>query len=194
MEKGRAGDIGGVAVAGGNGYLELAPGPYMAAAAECWRRGDDGQPYLVWQDGFSHNAVMSGGLVHLVNRFFGSVTNSTAACGLFLHSATVGSNNGWANISTGVVSGHSANMPIVTFASNGTAMSQSASFGFTFSHAGTQTVSGCGLVFGTTNTIATNVAAASVVLYNYGTFSNGSRAVQSNDTLNVSQTITYVTA
>jgi hypothetical protein len=170
----------------GQGVAEFVDGPYMLADVEVLRPSGE-----VERARIEHNVVCSGGLVYLINRAFGSVTNSTAGLNLFPHFATVGSGNAWANISGSQVSGYSANIPTVTFASNGANVSQSASAQYTFSHAGTQTVSGLGLNFYTANTMATSATGG--LLYCYGTFSNGSRAVQSNDTLNATITISFGT-
>jgi hypothetical protein len=188
-EKGGAAEHAGAGIGGGNdGVVYLSPLQHMAAA-ECY-----GPSGLKWRAGYDENAVMTAGLAYVINHVFGSLAQSTVGAHLFLHYATVGSGNAWSNISNSQVSGYGNNVPNVTFASNGANMSQSASASYTFSHAGTQTVSGCGLHMYTTNTLSTNAATGNILMYAYGTFSNGSRAVQSNDTLNVTLTLTYITA
>lgn len=187
-EKAQAGERQGAAYGGGSGDFFMMPAPYMMADVEV-RHPDGG----VQSGRIEHNVVCSAGLVHLMNRFFGSVTNSTAGAHLFLHYATVGSGNAWPGISASQVSGYGNNVPLITFASNGTAVSQSASASYTFAHAGTQTVSGVGVHLYTANTLSTNAATAGVLMYCYGTFSNGSLAVQSNGTLNATITLSYGT-
>ena len=167
-----------------------AEAPFLKVDAVNWRQGANG-PYVAWQDGFEHNVVVNQGKGKLLNDVFGSATASTAGAFIFLHSAGTGSNSVWANISASQVHSYGANMPVVTFASTHTDGLGTAYTSYNFT-ASTQTVSGCGLVFYTSaSNCSTSITAGAAALYAYGTFTAGSRQVQSGDSLSVTLTVSF---
>lgn len=190
MERVKAVENAGAAVAAGRGDTFDAEAPYIKADAICWRQGENG-PVAAWRDGFEHNVVVNQGKGYLLNRVFGSLTSSSAGAFIFLHSAGTGTNSVWANISNSQVISYGANMPVVTFASTHTDGLGSGTVSYNFS-ASTQTVSGCGLVFYTSaSNCATSITAGAAALYAYGTFTAGSRQVQSGDSLSVTLSVSF---
>jgi hypothetical protein len=178
----------GMGVGGGGGE---AVSPFFAVDAECI--GPDG---VRWRDGFRHNVVVNVGAQWLLNHGFGNATASTLGPFLWPHSATVGSGNAWSDISASRILSFGNNVPYASFATNAAGAgtrSISTSQSMTF-NASTQTVSGLAYLWYTTNTLSTNGATADMNLYAYGTFSNGSRACQNNDTLNFTITLSLGTA
>ena len=176
----------GMAVCAGEGVA-----PYFMMDVEV-----HGPTGLRWRDGISHNIVVDRGAEYALNRVFGFETASTFGPYAMLHSATVASGNVWSQVSASRVISFGNNIPAVTFATNAAGngtRSVSQSFSYSF-NASTQTVSGCAFLFYTTNTMSTNFATADGLMYAYGTFSNGSRQVQLNDTLNATVTFSFGTA
>lgn len=181
----------GAGVGMGMGDSFAVPAPYFMAAVECL--SPEG---VRWVDGFQHNVVVDGGAEWLLNNAFGNATVSTVGPYLWPHSATVGSGNAWSNISASRVLSFGNNVPYCSFATNAAgaatrSISTSNSLSF---NASTQTISGLAIMFYTTNTMSTNGATADMRMYAYGTFSNGSRQVQNNDTINFTVTVSFGTA
>lgn len=137
------------------------------------------------------NVVVNQGAAHILNRFFGGLTKSSAGVFLQLHSATTASNHVWSDISGSQVASYGNTLPLLTFATNGVARSTSTSCSYGF-NAGTQTVSGACVQFYTTNTMSSNAATVDILHYSEGLFAN-SRQVINGDTLNVTLTVTYGT-
>jgi hypothetical protein len=198
-EKAGFGDRQGAAVARAvDENVEFIGVPRMAADFVCWAKDNNGNNYVVWEDRIPSNVVVNQGRQHVANRLFASATRSTAGCGLFLHSATLGSGNVWSGISASQVVSYGNSIPAVTFAETWTnasdtgtnSLSCSASYGF---NASTQTVSGCGIVFYTSASMGTNLASADARLYCYGTFTGGSQQVQNGNTLSATLTLSFVT-
>jgi hypothetical protein len=114
---------------------------------------------------------------------------------MFLHSASLATNNVWSQISASQVVSYGASMLPITFATTNTAagdagvasMSATGSFGF---NASTQTCSGAGFLFYTSASGGTNLATADARLYAYGTFA-ASQLVQSANTLSVTVTLSF---
>lgn len=163
--------------------------PFSMAVFECV--GADGK--VRWRETY-HNAVVNEGKKDLLNNYFGRT--GPAAYNTWymgLHSGTTTSTNqSFSTLSQSEVSayytaaGTSTWRAQVTFASNNAQASQSVSAAYIFTHAGTQTVQGA-FIAGS-NMSATN--ATNGLLYSVGLF-GASRAVLSNDTLNVSVTISF---
>ena len=186
-EQAKAADGYAAGVQGAGGQAFEVPVPYLAMDVACY--GPEG---LRWTNKIPHNVVVNQGRGYLLNRVFGSGTASSAGAGLFLHSASAGSNNVWADISASQVHSYGASMPALTFASTHTAGLATATASYNFT-ASTQTVSGAGLVMYTSASIATSITAGAAALYCYGTFT-GSRQVVSGDTLNVTVSLSLATA
>lgn len=157
--------------------------------------GYDGNPVPWDSPAVSHNVVVNQGAGHILNRLFGSLTKSTAGCFLQLHSATTASDHVWSNISASQVASYGNNLPQLTFNTNYTVRSASATAQYVFV-AGTQTVSGGCVQFYTTNTQSTNAATVDILQYSEGLFANSRQVIGqagASDTLNVSVTVTYGT-
>jgi len=175
-----------------NPGAEVVGAPRFTGDFECWDRGPDGAPVVLWREKFG-NVVTAQGRAHIINRLFGSGTASSAGMFLALHSATTASNNVWSQISGSQVISYGNNMPLITFLSktetsfSDVSFSASASYGFT---ASTQTVSGAAVLFYTTNTCSTNAAESQIRMYAYGTF-NASQQVQNGNTLSATVTVSY---
>ncbi len=126
---------------------------------------------------------MTAGKADLINKYFaGSAYTAAWYLGLkntvASNATDVLSNHGW-----GEVDGYGANRPAITFGTVGTgvnSVSQSASYGFT----GAATVAGAFICNAQATTSNTGV------LYSAGDFT-ASRAVVSNDTLNVTVTVSF---
>jgi hypothetical protein len=133
----------------------------------------------------AHNVVVTGGKNYLISRVFESTVVSSQAAGLFLHSASTGVSNAWANISASQVVSYGTAIPRVTFSNyNSGVATGSASYGFT---AGPQTVSGAGVIFYSATEMSTALSGTQPLLYAYGTFN--SRQVANSDTLNVTLSV-----
>lgn len=187
-EKVQATDVVAMAVAGGANVAEVVRAPGAAYDLVCWRNGPNG-PEQVWSQHIAHNVVVDQGKGQLFNRAFGFQTASTFGPYLALHSATTASNHVWSNISASQVVSYGANVPAFTFATsytNGSATA-TASYGFT---ASTQTVSGCAMLWHTTNTLSTNAATAGIAMYNNAQF-GASQQVQNGNTISVSGTFSF---
>ena len=180
---------GGQGMAGGE-QVKL-PTPYHGMAVDCWRPGPNGME-KVWHDGYTHNVVVSGALVHVINKVLGNATVSSNGPYIALHSASSAPDKAWSNISASQVGGYSASNLLCSFASNGTAVSQSNSVSISFT-AGTATVSGAALLWHTTNSMATNAASAGIMMQAIGQFAN-SRQVINGDVLSVTVTVSAQTA
>jgi hypothetical protein len=156
--------------------------PQMRAAFAC---GDSNG--IIWTAEQPHNVVVDLGKGHILNGRFGGLTSSSAGIFGFMHSATTNGTCAWSNISASEVISYGNNRPLVTFNTNyvSNSATATASFGFT---ASTQTVSGFGLMFYTTNTVSTNAATANILMYNLGQFA-ASQQVQNANTVTVSITL-----
>lgn len=175
---------------------EVIAAPRMIGEAACYGPGSDGKPEMLWSQGMS-NLVVNQGRALIQNRLFASWTSYNNAA-LFLHSAALGSNSVWTNISASQVVSYGNNIPIITFATSQTtagdsghnSISASASYAFT---ASTQTLSGAGILFYTTNTMSTNFASSDGRLYCYGSFT-ASQVVQNANTLSATITVSFSSA
>jgi len=188
-EKAKATDKFAMAMAGGNNVGEVIAAPSAAYDLVCWMPGPGGVPVQVWSQHVPRNVVVDQGKGQLFNRAFGFQTASTFGPYLALHSATTASNHVWSNISASQVVSYGANVPQFSFAttySNGSATA-TASFGFT---ASTQTISGCAILWHTTNTLSTNAATAGIAMYNNAQF-GASQQVQNGNTISVSGTLSF---
>lgn len=187
-EKLKLGDKTAAGVRAGKGEAEEYGAPGFQGTFRCMRQGPNG-PYVAWQDDWK-NVVVNQGKAFLLNRFFGTRSNSATNGGWFLalHSATTASNHSWADISASQVHSYGANTPLITFASDGTGVSTSVSATYGFS-ASTQTVSGAAVLWYTTNTMSTSVAGGNLTEYSEGQFAAGSRLVSSGDTLQVTLSV-----
>ena len=200
-EKAACGDNYEMAIAGPpskNYYegAEIIAAPRMIGEVACYGQGSDGKPEMLWSQGLS-NLVVNQGRALIQNRLFASWTSYGNAA-LFLHSAALGSNSVWTNISASQVISYGNNIPIITFATSQTtagdsghnSISASASYAFT---ASTQTLSGAGIAFYSTNTMSTNAASADIRLYCYGSFT-ASQVVQNANTLSATITVSFSSA
>lgn len=187
-----------VAVAAAAPSAEAVGPPKFYGDFRCYGKDDNGNVIEVWRQPFE-NVVVNQGRALILNRLFAGWTSYSQGVGLFLHGATIGSNNVWSQISASQISGYGASIPAITFATSQTAASDSghnfvtatATYGFTI--AGTQTVSGAGILFHTSASIATNAATADLRLYCYGTFP-AAQQVQSNNTLSATVSVSYQSA
>jgi hypothetical protein len=177
-----------VAAGGANFGLAL---PSVHAAMECWRPGPDG-PTVIWRDSFS-NVVVNQGRGHVINVLFGSGTASTKGAFVWLHSATTNSNHVWSDISGSRILSFGNNVPRITFATTYASGSATATCSYSF-NASTQTVSGGAILFYTTDTLSTNAATGDILEYSEAHFQAGSRAVQNNDSVSISVTLSNATA
>jgi hypothetical protein len=178
-------------VAAGSNFHEVAA-PAFHAEMECWRRDEDGRPYVAWTNEFD-NVVVDQGRGHVINVLFGSGTASTKGVFLWLHSATTASNHVWSNISASRILSFGNNVPQLTFATTYASGSATATCSYSF-NASTQTVSGGAILFYTTNTLSSNAATADILEYSEAPFAAGSRQVQNNDSLSISVTLSNATA
>jgi hypothetical protein len=196
-----AGDIAGAQ----DKYLAKVSGPDDTVGAPkfygnfvCYGKDADGAIKKEWEQPFE-NIVVNQGRALILNRLFANWTSYSNGIGVFLHGASIGSANVWSQISGSQISGYGANIPAVTFATSQTAagdaghnfVTATATYGFTI--AGTQTVSGAGILFHTSASLATNLASADCRLYCYGTFP-AAQQVQSNNTLSATISISYQSA
>jgi hypothetical protein len=178
-EKIKAADKVAAGIAGGNNGVEWVEAPWFAMSGEVLR--PNGEREAIYMP---HNVVVNVGKGYALNRIFGSLTASTAGAGLFLHSASATTSNAaWSNVSASQVHSYGNSMPAITFASTHAAGLATATASYSF-NASTQTVKGAGVVFYTSASIGTNANESQLALYAYGEFA-ASRQVQSNDTLNV---------
>ena len=176
---------------------EAVGAPRFIGDFECYAKDSRGEPYVVWKEPFQ-NLVVNQGRNYILNRLFASWTSYSNGALLFLHSASLGSNNVWSQISASQVASYGASIPAITFATTSTtagdagvnSMSASASYGFT---AGTQTCSGAGILFYSSASGATNLATADARLYCYGTFA-ASQQVQNGNTLSATITVSFSSA
>ena len=159
--------------------------------AACWEMGPDGQPRQVWHAGPVHNLVVQQGWAHAGNVLIAQTRGTTDGPFLYLHSANPNTSHQWSNLSNSNVGGYSANLLRLTFASNTTNGSWTATTNMSFSAAGT--ISGAGILFYTNTSCATNANATDVKVFNAATFS-ASQAVVSNNTLSVSVSLTATSA
>jgi hypothetical protein len=175
---------------GGAGCAVAPSGQFDMA---CWERGPDGMPRQVWSQR-AYNGVVQQGIAALGNVYLGGQRVTTNGPFWFLHSVSYNSTYNWAAISTAQVSGYSASLLTAAPAStNATAGSWTHTTNFVFTIAGTQTVSGAGFLFFSSASAATNAANSSdFKLYNIGTFT-AAQAVQSNNTLSVTATLSIGT-
>jgi hypothetical protein len=182
-----AAGIGAKAAAG-----EVVDAPYFAWDFAC--ADSNG---IKWTARIDHNSVVNQGRNLILNRLLASWTSYSNGALLFLHSASLATNNVWSQISASQVVSYGNSIPAITFSTQDTAasntgsapfMTATATYGF---NASTQTVSGCGVLFYSSASGGTNLATADARLYCYGTFSNGSRQVQNGDTLTVTQTVSF---
>ena len=158
----------------------------------CWETGPDGKPRKVWVER-AYNGVVREGLAMLGNIALGAQRVTTNGPYLVLHNASYNSTQAWSNLSNSQVSGYSAQwLPITISSTNATAGSWTATTAFTFTIAGTQTVSGAALCMYTATSAVTNPTAGDVKLYNIGTFS-AAQNVQSSNTLSVTVTLSIGT-
>jgi hypothetical protein len=198
-ERAGAGDKMAAQVAQGpSGPVEAVGAPRFVGDFECWGKDEKGEPVVVWKDRFE-NVVVNQGRQLIINRLFASWTSYDNAF-LFLHGASTGSANVWSNISASQISGYATQIPRVTFSTQSTLAGDvganthtaTASYGFTI--AGTQTVSGAGIIFYTNTSCATNFATTDGRMYCYGTFNGGAQNVQSNNTLSATLTVSFNSA
>lgn len=190
-EKAKAMDNAAVGLAARAGEAFVEAPPQMRAEVVCANK--DG---IKWTAGMQ-NAVMNQGRNLILNRLFASWTSYSNGALLFLHSASTATNNVWSQISASQVVSYGNNIPAVTFATQETHASNTGSANFvtgsaTYAfNASTQTVSGLGILFYSSASGSTNLATTDARLYNYGTFSNGSRQVQNGDSLTVTVSISF---
>jgi hypothetical protein len=119
-------------------------------------------------------------------------------------SAAPASNSVWSNISASrltslVYAGTSTNFFPLVFPTTYKGASDTGvnflSSSFTLINSGAaQTVSGMGLMFYTSASMATNAASADIRLYNYGTFTGGSQQINSGNTISVTVTVSFNSA
>lgn len=191
MDKAKAQDACGAAVAAGARQGEWVEAPYFMAEVAC--ADSNG---IKWTAAMPHNVVVNQGRGLILNRMLASWTSYSQGALCFLHSASTATNNVWSQISASQVVSYGNSMPALTFATASTtagdagvvSMSATATYGF---NASTQTVSGLGVLFYTSASGGTNLATADARLYAYGTFSNGSRQVQNGDSLTVTWTCSF---
>lgn len=164
----------------------------------CWETGPDGQPRQVWR-AHAKNGVVREGYAMLGNRLLGGMTASTNGPFVVLHAAGYNVTHNWGALSGSVVGGWSGNASAsfnpLTFASTNSTNSQwTATTQYTFSGAGTSTVSGAALIMYSSAACATNMANSSDVrVYNIGSFT-AAQNVQSNNTLSVTVTLNIVSS
>lgn len=165
----------------------------MHADVACWEKDVNGNPVQVWK-ARADNAVVREGIAMLGNVGLFGQRVTTNGPFLVLHNAAYNSTHNWGALSASQVSGYSASLLIPAFSTtNATAGSWTATNSMSFTIAGTQTVSGAGLVFYTSAAIQTNpVNSSDVKLYNIGSFT-AAQQVQSNNTLSITMTLSVGT-
>ena len=181
-EKIKVGDVVAAGIHGGGNNAYTMEAPWFSLKGEIIRPNGEREPVEM-----DHNVVVNQGKGLALNNIFGSITASTAGCALFLHSATTASDRVWSHISASQVHSYGNSMPAITFASTYDAGLATASASYAF-NASTQTVSGAGVLFYTSASVGTNANESQLKLYAYGHFA-ASRQVQSNDTLNVTLSV-----
>lgn len=159
--------------------------------AACWAPGPDGVPVQVWHVPPTHNVVVQQGWAHAGNVLIAQTRGTTDGPFLYLHKATVNTSHQWSNLSNSHAVGYSANLLRLTFASNTTNGSWTATTNMSFSAA--ETVNGAGILFYTNTSCATNPAAGDVRVFNGAAFS-ATQAIASNNTLSVSISLTATSA
>lgn len=172
----------------GEQHGAVAQAPFFIVDAECI--GPEG---LKWKDGY-HNVVVTDGLRYLVNAVFGSKVDMTNAICVPHSIATNGtsSDHGWAAVSASRVYGANTQFRALSgFSSNGANLSQSASQSYTWN--GNNTINGAIVGFYGSSTMNTSVSGAGFIEYSEGIFAGGSRTVASNDTLNITVTVSFAT-
>jgi hypothetical protein len=188
-----------MAAPGNGGDMAVAQGQFGMV---CWEKGPDGNPRQVWAQ-TAYNGVNRQGLAMFAARLFVNNVASTNGPFIFLHQINYGaasSTYNWQQVSTVLVGGWN-NGSLKTFDTTGGLSSQSdmslttysAAASISFSHAGTSTVSGAGMLFYTNTSCASNAASNDIKIYNIGTFT-AAQAVQSNNTLSITVSLSLNTA
>lgn len=179
-------------------YFEL---PYFAAHAEL--HPAVGAPYRGWTADMSHNVVQSLAKTWALNKLFGFTAINTAMntwyVGLHSNAGTDTTFTGPNALTSAEISGYTTAAGTSTWrhsvSFNSNMAQQTTTFGLTyvFHAAGQQTVSGPWILGGTTNATAGqatgNGGTAGAVLYACGAFNGGAKTVNSNDTLQVTVTL-----
>lgn len=180
--KAKAEDKLAVGIAGGTDSAVAVAAPSFTADFECI--GADGIPK--WKTRWQ-NVVTDEGKGMILNRCFGATTTqSTPVWYLGLHSlAATNATHRLSNITASEIGGYAANRALIGgFASTYVSGSGSATATYGFTAAGPYTVSGAFVC----NVLQTATTAG--ILYSEGNF-GASRQVVSNDTLNVTVTLSY---
>ena len=198
-ENSGAGDKYGAMVHSGNNnnFAEATPGPRFIGDFACYGKNEAGEVVKMWETPWS-NSVVNQGRNYILNRLFASWVSYSNGALLFLHSATLASNNVWSQISASQVVSYGNSIPAITFSTVSTApadvgqnsMSATASYAF---NASTQTVSGAGILFYSSASGGTNLATNDARLYCYGTFA-ASQLVQNGNTLSATVTVSFQSA
>lgn len=167
---------------------------YGAQDFACYETGPDGKPREVWR-ARAKNGVVAEGYAALGNVLLGARRATTNGPFLVLHNAGYNVTHNWGALSASQVSGYSASLLPLTFVStNGTQSQWTAATNMSFSHAGTQTVSGCALIFYSSASCATNPSNSSDVrVYNIGSFT-AAQNVQSNNTLSITVSLNIISS
>lgn len=165
-----------------------AEAPFFVVDAECV--GPEGTR---WKDGYK-NVVVDEGRRHIVNELFGSKADMRYVI-VVPHSITTNgtaSTHAWNDVSASrVYAANTQFKSLVGFTSNATALSQSASNFYTWN--ANATINGAIVGFYSASTMNTSVSSTGFIEYSEGIFVGGSRTVQSNDTLNITVTVSYGT-
>lgn len=152
--------------------------------AECIRDGE-----VIWRDEFP-NTVTTEGKNAMLDKFLG-LGAAYAAIAMGLHTTVGNASSTYATpspqVESVVYSNGTRGVPSFSAASGG-AKATSAAVAFTIN--GSATITGAFVALGAAGVTTKSDTAASAILLSSGTFSGGSRAVISGDTLNVTYTLT----
>lgn len=179
--KGKSKDNYGATLTRNTGLVESIAGPAFTYKVECFDKNGN----LKWTEEF-HNQVTTEGLNSVLDVYFDAATQITTwylglkGTGNAVVGDTLASHAGWAEVTP-----YAGNRPSITFGEPAAA-SLAASSAVSYTCNGSATVAGafiCSVNTGTTG-----------VLYSAGNFTQGDKAVDSGDTLNVTPTISFTAA
>lgn len=149
--------------------------------------GADG--LVKWED-VAHNTVTTEGKNAILDKFL-DLGAAYAAIAIGLHTTVGNASSTYATpspqVESTVYSNSTRGVPSFSAASSG-AKATSSAVSFTIN--GSATITGCFLALGASGVTTKGDTAATAILLSSGTFTGGSRAVISGDTLNVSYTLT----
>ncbi len=152
--------------------------------AECVRNGT-----VIWRDAFP-NTVTTEGKNAMLDKFLG-LGAAYAAIALGLHTTVGNASSTYATpspqVESVVYSNGTRGVPSFSAAAAG---AKATSAAVTFNINGSATITGAFVALGAAGVTTKSDTAATAILLSTGTFTGGSRAVISGDTLNVTYTLT----